>query len=334
MLVTFISIVYNHEKYILQHLESIKYQINNFGLNNDIQLIISDDCSSDNTISLVNFWLSKNKQLFKYIDIVLDDVNRGVCSNFTKAMKMIKGDYVKFIAGDDVFSENNLFKFLSYLDEYDFIISLPYSFKNNKINNHDVDLKLSIYTGIVGNEKCMSEVIHKPGFFVNAPSTFFSKKILLNEDIIQFIMKFKMIEDYPLIIKASEVFPNSKIKFIPEIPILYRRTEQSISIIKKDDFYYDRIMIFNYLKDNEGNILKRLLIKNDIFSFKVNNGFLKRISKIKNYIYFLGRIINFKKINLITNKLNKEMQFQKNETYLLNIVSSSNKLLEEFKENK
>ncbi len=334
MLVTFISIVYNHEKYILQHLESIKYQINTFGLNNDFQLIISDDCSSDNTISLVNFWLKKNKRLFKYVDIILDDVNRGVCSNFTKAMKIVKGDYIKAIAGDDIFSANNIFKYLNYLDDYDFIISLPYSFKNNKINTYDVDLKLSIYTGIVGNEKYMSEVIHKPGFFVNAPSTFFSKKILLNEDIIQFIKKFKMIEDYPLIIKASELFPNSKIKFIPEIPILYRRTDQSISIVKKDEFYYDRIKIFNYLKNNEENIIKRLLIKNDIFSFKINNGFLKRISKVKNYIYFIERITNFKRISFITNKLKKDMQFQKNEIYLLDIVSSSNKLLEEFKEDK
>ena len=57
---TFISITYNHEKYIIEHLESIKYQILQYGKNEKVCFILSDDCSTDNTLLITQQWLKIN----------------------------------------------------------------------------------------------------------------------------------------------------------------------------------------------------------------------------------------------------------------------------------
>ena len=61
---TFVIITYNQEQYILQHLESIKYQINKYGKGISVYLIISDDHSLDRTLQLAEIWLQENSCFF------------------------------------------------------------------------------------------------------------------------------------------------------------------------------------------------------------------------------------------------------------------------------
>lgn len=61
---TFCVLSYNHEKYILETLESIKFLVKNYGGKLKINLIIGDDCSDDNTAAIIDFWLQKNRVLF------------------------------------------------------------------------------------------------------------------------------------------------------------------------------------------------------------------------------------------------------------------------------
>ena len=43
----FVTLTFNHEKYIIEHLESIKYQVENYGQKFSTKIVINDDCSSD-----------------------------------------------------------------------------------------------------------------------------------------------------------------------------------------------------------------------------------------------------------------------------------------------
>ena len=60
----FCVLAYNHEKYIVEHLESIKYLIEVHGAGIDFQIIVNDDCSTDKTLLLINLWLEKHRELF------------------------------------------------------------------------------------------------------------------------------------------------------------------------------------------------------------------------------------------------------------------------------
>ena len=56
-LISILVISYNSSKFIIDTLESIKKQSYN-----NIELIVSDDYSTDNTIELVTNWLKLNKK--------------------------------------------------------------------------------------------------------------------------------------------------------------------------------------------------------------------------------------------------------------------------------
>ena len=63
-LVSIITPTYNSAKYVLETLESIKSQTYH-----NIELIISDDASQDNTVDICELWLKENKERFRNSDL-------------------------------------------------------------------------------------------------------------------------------------------------------------------------------------------------------------------------------------------------------------------------
>ena len=63
-------LTYNQEKYVLETLESIKYQKVQYGANFDVSLIITDDASKDKTVELIRNWCEKNREYFENIDLI------------------------------------------------------------------------------------------------------------------------------------------------------------------------------------------------------------------------------------------------------------------------
>ena len=94
--VTVAVITYNSSRTVLQTLESIKAQTYE-----RIRLIISDDCSTDDTIRVCKKWINRNSTRFVSTDIVTVSVNSGVSGNCNRAFDSCQSDYLKMIAGDD-----------------------------------------------------------------------------------------------------------------------------------------------------------------------------------------------------------------------------------------
>mgnify|MGYP000493999457 CR=1 FL=1 len=88
---------YNGEKYIANQLDSIIAQT----LSVD-EIIIVDDCSTDNTIEI----LERYAQKYNYIKIYCNAVNSGVVRTFNKALDICVGDYILFSDQDDVWLYN------------------------------------------------------------------------------------------------------------------------------------------------------------------------------------------------------------------------------------
>ena len=76
---TFISITFNHSKYILDHLESIKKVIDLYAKDTAVDLIISDDYSTDDTLAIANDWINNNRYLFR--DVTILQVQQNTQSN-------------------------------------------------------------------------------------------------------------------------------------------------------------------------------------------------------------------------------------------------------------
>lgn len=105
-------ITYNSSRTVIQTLESIKAQTYK-----KIRLIISDDCSTDDTVEVCKKWIDGNSSRFVSTDIVTANVNTGVAGNCNRALDACQSDFFKPIAGDDYLLpdciENNVFFMLN-----------------------------------------------------------------------------------------------------------------------------------------------------------------------------------------------------------------------------
>lgn len=94
----FVSIVvtsYNYEKYILKTLDSIKEQTyKNF------EMIIVDDCSTDNSIDAIEQFIADNQDL--KITLIKHENNLGQLASMLDGLKIARGQFISFIDSDDI----------------------------------------------------------------------------------------------------------------------------------------------------------------------------------------------------------------------------------------
>lgn len=96
---------YNGEKYIKEQLESILKQ-----LNDDDEVIISDDGSTDNTINIIKSFEDKRIKVF-------DGPHNGVKQNFANAIYNCTGKYIFLSDQDDVWMKNKINKILEVFEK-------------------------------------------------------------------------------------------------------------------------------------------------------------------------------------------------------------------------
>lgn len=96
-LVSIICLSYNHASYVLEALESVLNQSYS-----NIELIIADDCSTDNSKAVIEDWLKKHPTIL----FLPNEVNLGNTKTFNNAVKHAKGIYYIDLAADDILLPN------------------------------------------------------------------------------------------------------------------------------------------------------------------------------------------------------------------------------------
>lgn len=82
-LVSIPVITYNSAKTVIETLDSIKAQTYP-----NIELIISDDCSTDDTVQLCREWIEKNGERFERTELISVTKNTGVSGNNNRAKQL------------------------------------------------------------------------------------------------------------------------------------------------------------------------------------------------------------------------------------------------------
>jgi len=111
-LVSILVLIYNHEKYVVECLESVKsltYQ--------RLELIVSDDCSRDGSFELAEQWARKNAGRFERILVVRQEENLGLVGNLKYLFNEAKGEYLASIGADDAFFATAIERRLGILQE-------------------------------------------------------------------------------------------------------------------------------------------------------------------------------------------------------------------------
>ena len=97
---------YNHEKYIAETIQSV--------INQDyknIELIIINDGSKDNTHEVIMNFEKKCKERFVRF-VYKNRENRGLVKTLNEMIDISNGEYIKFIASDDLLYEGSISKFV------------------------------------------------------------------------------------------------------------------------------------------------------------------------------------------------------------------------------
>lgn len=139
MKVSIVLSTYNGSNYIVELLDSLKNQSYKID-----EVIISDDCSTDNTVDLIEEYIStynlKNWALQK------NEENVGWKRNFRKLINTATGDLIFPCDQDDVWIKNKVEKMVRIMDanlNIEVLASNPILFKNevpyNVLENNDIE---------------------------------------------------------------------------------------------------------------------------------------------------------------------------------------------------
>lgn len=89
---------FNHEKYVKQSLDSILEN-----LIPGLELIICDDCSSDNSVAIISKWIQNHTNQFDRISFLQHHKNYGVTHSLNELIAECRGELISPLSGDDYY---------------------------------------------------------------------------------------------------------------------------------------------------------------------------------------------------------------------------------------
>ena len=142
---------YNAEKFIGKAIESVL----NLSVVDDIELIIVNDGSSDNTFKIAEEYRIKYPNTI----FVIDKTNGGYGSTINSSVKIAKGKYFKQLDADDWYVNDNLAHFIDYLKktEADLVVTPFFKYFETTKNIELID----IHSNIPSEETMVQEVEFK-----------------------------------------------------------------------------------------------------------------------------------------------------------------------------
>jgi alpha-1,3-rhamnosyltransferase len=226
-LISVVVYTYNLESYIEECLDSV-YNLHY----ENIELIISDDASTDRTVELLYKWSNRHIDRFFRLEIVVASENRGQANNLNKGIAVAQGEYIKILAGDDILLPDVLDEYWKYIsmnsEKVDFVYSNVHKFsidhKNQKIFEEFVDLSNSKINQKQTNIQEQLEILIVSNKIWVA-TMMFSKALW--QDVL-FDERYSYYEDFPFVLNLT--LKGFKIHFIPIIGAYYRRHIQSVQV--------------------------------------------------------------------------------------------------------
>lgn len=254
-------ITYNSAKFVLETLESIKAQTYQ-----NIELIISDDCSTDNTIELCQKWVEENKDHFVRTQIITSDVNTGVSANLNRAEAACQGEWVKPIAGDDLLMPDCIENYVDYVQTHPDIIYLFGRIEafgaSEERNKYFMD-NVFDYSFFDLNVADQLERLVFGSNCIPAATLFYNCKKSIELGISN-DERIPLLEDWPKWINILE--KGVKLEFMDKVVVRYRIHEGALSTSSMASarmMYSDRLFTLYYrypkwLERNEDEAVQRL----------------------------------------------------------------------------
>ena len=249
VLVSIVMITYGHEQFIREALEGVLMQEGGF----DLELIIANDCSPDNTNLIISEILKSHPKAHK-IRYINHEKNLGMMPNFIFALQQAYGNYIALCDGDDYWTDP-----LKLQKQVDF---LENNLEYNLVGHHATDSNSKLI-GKHEKDSFSFEDIYYRTLIIPTASMVFRNNIVFEDWITKVYGGDKAI----IFLNAKK----GKLKILPFIGSFYRLHSGGIEQLYKDDLrksvrnINDYIIYYNMIKKLPKSIeLRKKIIKNHI----------------------------------------------------------------------
>ncbi|NTV05222.1 MAG: glycosyltransferase [Chlorobiaceae bacterium] len=194
-LVAVVVVTYNSSKFVLETLESIKSQTYR-----NIELIITDDCSKDDTGEICRKWLDENKGRFVNAKLIVAQKNTGISGNCNRGLSAVNAEWVKIIAGDDILESFALSEYITFVltdSSIKFVSCQVTVFSDDEKKCGLISSQYEVFDAPIQRQ---FKYLLTTGNFIVGASMFFNVDIA--RKIGGFDERFPMLDDYPFFVKV------------------------------------------------------------------------------------------------------------------------------------
>ena len=199
---------YNGEKYIKEQIDTILKNMND----ND-EIIISDDGSKDDTINIIKEYIKKDNRIK-----LINGPKQGVKQNFANAIKNANGEYIFLCDQDDLWENNKIEKLITLLKENVLVVH------DAKIINQNENVIEESFFKFRNSGKGIIKNIYK--------NAYIGCCMAFRSELIKYILpipnNIEMHDQWIGVIAEL----HGKVTFINDKLILYRRHEKNVSSFK------------------------------------------------------------------------------------------------------
>ena len=299
--------VYNIEKYLDKCLNSVISQ-----KGNDIEILIVDDGSVDNSLNICKKYQKKDKRI-----VIIHQENSGLSSSRNTGIENAKGEYLWFIDGDDYISNGSVNTIRKYLDKYDIVCFNYYSIRNDKIvskssfKEYDtIQDKYILNAPTVWNKVIKKDIVVKERF----PEKCSYNDIYIIPTFVRYTNKIIFIDEYlyNYVYRTNSLSNKRNVNMNDCLYCLDHVYEKINSLYPEaiECYYIDRLLVINYLKDvnyhrkynyKEANKLLKSKFPKYYKNKYYNNNFFRKIYIRLVYInaIFIVKLITYIRIKIM-----------------------------------
>ncbi len=257
-LVTVIAICYNHEPYVKECLESIHSQTYP-----NIQLIIMDDSSTDDSVEVILKWKNTNDPNCLFI---AHKTNKGLCKTINEALEIANGKYVSIISTDDLWLDNFIEQYVGIFEAGSEKIGIVYG------DSYFIDDSGNMISGRKYVKECKHESnVYKElllGNFIMANAVLIRRSCFEKVGVYDETLYF---EDYDMWLRIARIF---KFAYCPITLAKYRKLNTSMSSSNQEKINISLSLIYlkqlQFSNDYLHIINNKLSIYSDIL-YKINH---------------------------------------------------------------
>ena len=221
-LVSIPIVTYNSAAFIVETLESVKAQTYQ-----NIELIVSDDCSTDDTVAICEKWIAQNKERFVRAEVLTAKKNTGVSGNLNRAEVACRGEWVKFLDGDDLLPTcvEDYIKYVTVHPEVVYLFSRIEAFGASEERNRYFTEKVFDYTIYDLDARMQYEKLIWQNCIMSSTCMYNREKNaelgMRNDE------RIPLLEDWPRWINVTK--KGVQLRFLDKVEVMYRIHEKSLS---------------------------------------------------------------------------------------------------------